>query len=91
MAPDRAVSRRLCLLWGAHTILPQDVHSYEEIVTRAAETVMAEGFVRPAEHIIVVPGVPFGQAGTTNNLRVVQVGETWGVARLWAHAHQERR
>jgi pyruvate kinase len=73
--PDQAVSRRLCLLWGAHSILSQDVHSYEEMVTRAAETVIAEGFARPADQIVVVAGIPFGQAGTTNNLRVIQVGE----------------
>jgi pyruvate kinase len=76
MTPDQAVSRRLCLLWGAHSILAQDVHSYEEMVTRAVETVMSEEFARPADQIVVVAGIPFGQAGTTNNLRVVQVGET---------------
>jgi pyruvate kinase len=74
MTPDLAVSRRLCLLWGAHSILSQDVHTYEEMVTRALETVTAEGFARPADQIVVVAGIPFGQAGTTNNLRVIQVG-----------------
>jgi pyruvate kinase len=76
MTPDQAVSRRLCLLWGAHSILAQDVHSYEEMVTRAGEMVMSEEFARPVDQIVVVAGIPFGQAGTTNNLRVVQVGET---------------
>jgi pyruvate kinase len=76
MTPDQAVSRRLCLLWGAHSILAQDVHSYEETVTRAVETVMSEEFARPVDQIVVVAGVPFRQAGTANNLRVAQVGET---------------
>lgn len=73
MTPDQAVSRRLCLLWGAHSILSQDVHTYEEMVTRAVETVTAEEFARLADQIVVVAGIPFGQAGTTNNLRVIQV------------------
>ena len=75
MTPDLAVSRRLCLLWGAHSVLSGDVHSYEEMVTRSAETAMAEDFARPPDQIVVVAGIPFGQAGTTNNLRVVQLGE----------------
>lgn len=73
MTPDQAVSRRLCLLWGAQSILSQDVHTYEEMVTRAVETVTAEEFARLADQIVVVAGIPFGQAGTTNNLRVIQV------------------
>ena len=75
MTPDLAVSRRLCLLWGAHSVLSGNVHSYEEMVTRSAETAMAEDFARPPDQIVVVAGIPFGQAGTTNNLRVVQLGE----------------
>ena len=75
VTPDLAVSRRLCLLWGAHSILSGNVHSYEEMVTRSAETAMAEDFARPPDQIVVVAGIPFGQAGTTNNLRVIQLGE----------------
>jgi pyruvate kinase len=73
MTTDQAVSRRLCLLWGAHSILSEDVHSYEEMVTRAAETAMSEEFALPTDQIVVVAGVPFGRAGTTNNLRVIQL------------------
>jgi pyruvate kinase len=75
MTPDQEISRRLCLLWGAHSVLSEDIHSYEEMVNRAAETAMSEEFARPGDQIVVVAGIPFGQAGTTNNLRVIQVGE----------------
>jgi pyruvate kinase len=75
MTPDQEISRRLCLLWGAHSVLSEDIHSYEEMVTRAAETAMTEEFARLGDQIVVVAGIPFGQAGTTNNLRVIQVGE----------------
>jgi pyruvate kinase len=74
VTPDRRVSRQLCLLWGAHSVLSTVVNSYEEMVDRATKTALAEEFARPAELIVVVAGVPFGEAGTTNNLRVAQVG-----------------
>jgi pyruvate kinase len=76
MTPDQRTSRRLCLLWGAHSVLSEDVHSYEEMVTRATGTAISEEFARPADQILIVAGIPFGQAGMTNNLRVVQVSQT---------------
>jgi pyruvate kinase len=73
VTPDQRVSRQLCLLWGAHSVLAKDVSSYEEMVDRATQTALSEEFAKPTESIVVVAGVPFGEAGTTNNLRVVQV------------------
>ena len=73
VTPNQTVSRQLCLLWGAHSVLSKDVNSYEEMVDRATRTALAEEFAKPAEPIVVVAGIPFGEAGTTNNLRVVQI------------------
>ena len=74
VTPDQRVSRQLCLLWGAHSVLSKDVNTYEEMVDRATKTALAEEFAQPADLIVVVAGIPFGEAGTTNNLRVVQIG-----------------
>ncbi len=74
ITPNLRTSRRLCLLWGAHSLLSEDAHTYEEMVDRAATRALSEEFAREADLIVVVAGIPFGQAGTTNNLRVVQVG-----------------
>jgi pyruvate kinase len=41
-----------------------------EAVARASRTAVTEGFAVPGEEIVVTAGVPFGQAGTTNALRV---------------------
>ena len=73
VTPDVRVSRRLCLLWGAHSLRAEDVASYEDMVQRAMDCALAEEFARPSELIVVVAGIPFGKAGTTNNLRVVQI------------------
>jgi len=73
ITPDEAVSRRLCLLWGAHSVRAEDIHTYEEMVERACAIAQAEEFARPNDLMVVVAGIPFAQAGTTNNLRVVQI------------------
>jgi pyruvate kinase len=74
ITPDQQVSRRLCLLWGAHSVLSQHVHTYEEMVERATEQVLLEEFAKVGDVIVVVAGIPFAQTGTTNNLRVIHIG-----------------
>ena len=73
ITPHGAVSRRLCLLWGAHSIRSEDIHTYEEMVDRAIDIAQTQGFAKPNDYMVAVAGIPFAQAGTTNNLRVVQV------------------
>jgi pyruvate kinase len=54
-------------------VLSKDVSSYEEMVDRATQTALSEEFAKATDSIVVVAGIPFGEAGTTNNLRVVQI------------------
>jgi pyruvate kinase len=74
ITPDVGVSRRLCLLWGAHSVLSEDIHSYDDMVEKATEISLAEEFAQQNDLIVVVAGIPFAQSGTTNNLRVVHIG-----------------
>ncbi len=71
---DTAVSRRLSLYWGAHSVLGPEIDSYEAMVDRAAEVAAQEGFAQAPDLVVAVAGIPFGRAGTTNNLRVVELG-----------------
>jgi pyruvate kinase len=73
VTPHKSVARRLCLLWGAHSVRSEEIRSYEEMVEQAALHASAEGLAKSPDFIVVVAGVPFGVAGTTNNLRVVQM------------------
>jgi pyruvate kinase len=73
VTPDENVARRLCLLWGAHSVHSGDIHTYEGMVEQVEAHARTEELAQPPDHIVVVAGVPFGTAGTTNNLRVVQL------------------
>ena len=73
ITPSREVSRRLCLLWGAHSVLSEDVRNYEEMVERATAFALEEEFASSRDLLVVVAGIPFAQAGTTNNLRVISL------------------
>jgi pyruvate kinase len=73
LTPDENVARRLCLLWGAHPILTEDLHSYEEMISQAQTYAVSAEFAKSQDRVVVVAGIPFGKAGSTNNLRVFRL------------------
>ncbi len=73
ITPNIAISRRLRLLWGVQGFHSKVALGYDEMIEHAVETARSEEFAEPGNSIVVVFGIPFGKAGTTNNLRVVQV------------------
>jgi pyruvate kinase len=73
ITPNQNTARRLALLWGAFNVRSDDVSSYSQMVDEAVAQARETGFAQPGECIVVVAGVPFGAAGSTNNMRVVTV------------------
>ena len=73
LTPDPDIARRLALVWGVHAVVAPDSHSMTEAVHRAQRLANSEGFANPGDEVVVVAGVPFGQAGSTNALRVATV------------------
>ncbi|GLS42962.1 pyruvate kinase [Methylobacterium brachythecii] len=73
LTPNLATSRRLSLLWGAHSVLTRDVESYEEMTANAAHHARTEGFAEPNDIIVTTAGIPFHTTGNTNNIRLIQV------------------
>jgi pyruvate kinase len=73
LTPEAAVARQLTLVWGVHALITPLTHTMTETVARATRLAFREGFANHGEEIVVVAGVPFGQPGTTNALRVAVV------------------
>ena len=73
LTPALATARRLAVVWGAHPVTVAEAHSMSDTVTKAVRAAVAEGFAAHGSEIIVIAGVPFGQPGTTNALRVATV------------------
>jgi len=70
LTPDVAIARRMSLFWGAHSVLTRNASGYEDMVEIAEESARREGFLEGGSLGVVVAGIPFGKAGSTNNLRV---------------------
>jgi pyruvate kinase len=73
MTNDMSTARRLAVTWGVHAVVTTIAHSMTEAVSKATRGALTEGFAGKGEEIVVTAGVPFGQPGTTNALRVAQV------------------
>jgi pyruvate kinase len=75
LTPFRTTGRRLSLVWGLHCAVVEEVERFKLAVVSAAREAKRSGFATETDRIIVTAGVPFGQSGTTNILRVALADE----------------
>ncbi len=73
LTTSMTVARAMAAVWGVHAVLTKEVHSMTEAVEDAVRLARLEGFANKGDEIVVVAGVPFGQKGTTNALRVARI------------------
>lgn len=74
ITPNLEIARRLAIAWGIHSTVSPDVQSVDEMVDAATRAALVEGYAAPGDQITIAAGMPFGQGGTTNLLRVAEVG-----------------
>ena len=70
--PSVDVSRRLALLWGAQTKMQAET-DYEQAIDEARSVLQSDKLLSAGDSMVVVAGMPFGLAGSTNSMRVVQI------------------
>jgi pyruvate kinase len=73
MSASLHTSRRLGLLWGAHAVHTRDVASFEEMVEKGKRMALRHGLAKGGDRIVLMAGIPFGTAGSTNVLHVVRL------------------
>jgi pyruvate kinase len=73
ITPRLATARRLALVWGVHSTVSADIGSVDDIVSAAGRIAQREGFARPGDQVAITAGMPFGEPGTTNFLRIAQI------------------
>jgi pyruvate kinase len=73
LTPHPAVARRLALAWGVHSVVCEDVADVRQMTAFACRIAEREGFAKPGEPIVAIAGMPFGESGSTNLLRIATV------------------
>jgi pyruvate kinase len=69
----QATARVMTLVWGVHTHLVSNIYSFSQMVEVGCKCAKVEEFSTTNDKIIVTAGVPFGQSGGTNILRVATI------------------
>ncbi|XJZ29120.1 pyruvate kinase [Bacillota bacterium Lsc_1132] len=69
------VQRRLSLVWGVYPQLGLEVNSTDEMLDIAVEESVNSGIVKHGDLVVITAGVPVGEAGTTNLMKIHVVGD----------------
>ncbi len=68
-------SRKLTLVWGVYPIVGKKAHSTDEILEISVEESILHHYVTHGDLVIITAGVPVGEAGTTNLMKVHVIGD----------------
>ncbi|KON86771.1 pyruvate kinase [Sporosarcina globispora] len=69
------VSRRLSLTWGVYPQIGQKASTTDDMLDIAVEESVNSGIVSSGDLVVITAGVPVGEAGTTNLMKIHVVGD----------------
>ncbi|MFP7299521.1 pyruvate kinase [Neobacillus niacini] len=72
---NEQVFRRLALVWGVYPQLGRICSSTDEMLDSAVEESVNSGIVKHGDLVVITAGVPVGEAGTTNLMKIHVVGD----------------
>lgn len=73
--PDEQVYHQLSLNWGVLPRLLPAIDDFEEMLAHALKVAEDEQLVKRGDQVVIVAGLPLGNKGTTNMIRVESVGK----------------
>ncbi len=71
-SPIEATVRHLALSWGVTPIKIDDLSSVDELLDFAPKYLIEQGYVAPKATVVVTAGVPVGNPGMTNMIKVTE-------------------
>ncbi|TWI56987.1 pyruvate kinase [Halalkalibacter nanhaiisediminis] len=72
---NERVIRKLNLVWGVNPILGKEANSTDEMLESTIETALTTGAIKQGDLVVITAGVPVGETGTTNIMKVHVIGE----------------
>lgn len=75
VTPSQEVARRITLCWGVYPVLARESNNIDDMLTIAVDGALAAGYVQSGDIVVITAGVPVGEAGTTNMLKVHTIGD----------------
>lgn len=75
MTPHKRVRNQLSLSWGVHPIIVDPVQNTDDMVATVDEKLQEHDIMRKGEDVIIVAGMPPGTVGSTNMIRIHEIGD----------------
>ncbi|MEK3724782.1 MULTISPECIES: pyruvate kinase [unclassified Paenibacillus] len=75
VTPIDHVLRRLSLVWGVIPVKGEHCETTDELFSRAVDSSLDAGLVSLGDLVVITAGVPVGRSGTTNLIKVHQIGD----------------
>ncbi|WP_017726605.1 pyruvate kinase [Halalkalibacterium ligniniphilum] len=72
---NEKVTRKLALVWGVKPILGKKAATTDEMLKITVETALKADEVNQGDLVVITAGVPVGESGTTNIMKVHVIGE----------------
>ncbi|QKS72036.1 pyruvate kinase [Paenalkalicoccus suaedae] len=72
---DERVSRSLSLVWGVDAHVGKAVDTTDEMLQLSVDEATKTGLVKNGDLVVITAGVPVGETGTTNLMKIHVVGE----------------
>lgn len=69
------VNRQLSLVWGVRAVHGAQAHSTDEMLDVAIDSGLSTGQFQRGDKVIITAGVPVGESGTTNLMKVHVIGD----------------
>jgi pyruvate kinase len=73
ITPKLTTARKLSLVWGVHSAVSSEVRNVDDMVGVALRLACEEGFAQSGDQIAITAGMPFGEPGSTNLLRIAEI------------------
>ena len=73
VSPNISTARKLQIAWGVHSCHAKDAHNVTEMVDIACGIIKNQRIAKSGESVVITAGVPFGNAGATNLLRIAKI------------------
>ncbi|PNH22034.1 pyruvate kinase [Megasphaera hutchinsoni] len=75
VSPHKDIIRALQLNWGVQAILGEPAKNSDEVVHTAIQSALTHHLINVGDLVVLTAGVPVGQSGSTNMIRVQVVGD----------------
>ncbi|RRV15356.1 pyruvate kinase [Pseudomonas saudiphocaensis] len=70
LTPSITTARKLTVAWGVYSVVDARMYDMEQVCANALELARSQGMAGTGDTVIVTAGVPLGQPGSTNSLRI---------------------